>query len=166
MRQYKDLLITFAFIFLVMLALSLLVTASAEIHDGAIGRIQIPSIKADFDLSWNGSDMNEHQHNALLYKRQGCQHIGNHYGSSGTWKLENVKVGDKAYLEYVIGNGGKAEHHSYKYVCYAVMICDVNHMILSHNGREIVFDETDLVCCTCVGSDSSRNYVAVFEKVS
>lgn len=141
------------------------VTASAEIHDGSIGRIQIPSIHADFDLSWNGSDMNEHQHIAMLYKRQGCQHVGNHYGSCYTWMLENVKVGDKAYLEYVIGNGGKAEYHSYKYICYAVMICDVlpmNH--LAHNGREITFDSTDLVCVTCVGSDSTRNYVAVFER--
>ena len=164
MKQNRDLLITFAFILFIMLALSLLVTASAEIHDGAIGRIQIPSIKADFDLVWTAKQKDEHQHNALLYKRQGCQHVGNHYGSSGTWKLENVKVGDKAYLEYVIGNGGTTEKHGGTYVCYAVMICDVEHMILSHNGREIVFDETDLVCCTCVGSDSTRNYVAVFER--
>lgn len=164
MKHYRDILITFAFILAIMLALSLLVTASAEIHDGAIGRIQIPSIKADFDLVWTAKETDAHQHNALLYKRQGCQHVGNHYGSSGTWKLENVRVGDKAYLEYVVGNGGKAEKHGGTYICYAVMICDTVDMILSHNGREITFDSTDLVCVTCVVSDSTRNYVAVFER--
>ena len=166
MRQYKDILITFAFILAIMLCLSLLVTANAEIHDGAIGRIQIPSIRADFDLSYSSKDHDAHQHIALLYKKQGCLHVGNHYASSATWKMENVKVGDKAYLEYVTGNGCKIEKHEATYVCYAVMLCDTVDMILYHNGREIVFDSTDLVCVTCVWSDSTRNYVAVFEKVS
>ena len=139
--------------------------ASAEIHDGAIGRIKIPSINADFDLSYSVNDANAHQHIALLYKRQGVQNVGNHYASMGTWKLENVTVGDKAYLEYIQTNGCKAEKHEETYVCYAVMICDVKDAVLSHNGREIVFDPTDLVCCTCVWSDSTRNYVAVFERV-
>ena len=139
--------------------------ANAEIHDGAIGRIQIPSINADFDLVWTASECNAHQHIALLYKRQGVQNVGNHYASMGTWKLENVTVGDKAYLEYIQTNGCKAEKHEETYVCYAVMICDVKDAVLSHNGREIVFDPTDLVCCTCVWSDSSRNYVVVFEMV-
>ena len=139
--------------------------ASAEIHDGSIGRIQIPSINADFDLSYFVNDANAHQHIALLYKRQGVQNVGNHYASMGTWKLENVTVGDKAYLEYIQTNGCKAEKHEETYVCYAVMICDVKDAVLSHNGREIVFDPTDLVCCTCVWSDSTRNYVAVFERV-
>ena len=174
MNQHEDgalliliVIVSFAVGLLLIILVGGAITASAEIHDGAIGRIQIPSIKADFDLSYFGRDANAHQHIALLYKRQGCQHIGNHYGSSGTWKLENVKVGDKAYLDYIISNGGKEEHHGGTYVCYAVMICNVDSdMHLSHNGREIVFDETDLVCVTCVGSDSSRNYVAVFERVN
>ena len=139
--------------------------ANAEIHDGAIGRIQIPSIKADFDLSYSASDHDEHQHIALLYKKQGCLHVGNHYASSATWKMENVKVGDKAYLEYVTADGCEIVKHTGTYVCYAVMLCDTVDMILYHSGREIVFDDTDLVCVTCVWSDSSRNYVAVFERV-
>ena len=143
-----------------------IVTASAEIHDGAIGRIQIPSIRADFDLVWTAKETDAHQHNALLYKRQGCLRIGNHYGSSGTWKLENVKVGDKAYLEYITQDGFKTVHHSYDYVCYAVMLLDVKNMEFSHKGIEYrPFEETDLICCTCVWSDSTRNYVAVFEMV-
>lgn len=139
--------------------------ANAEIHDGAIGRIQIPSIKADFDLSWNGSDMNAHQHIALLYKAQGCQRVGNHYASSATWKLENVKIGDYAHLDYITMDGLEEVHHGGKYVCYCVMICDVNGNTLSRNGQELVFAKTDLVCVTCVGRDSTRNYVAVFERV-
>ena len=161
----RDILIAFAFILAILLALDVLVTASAE----SIGAIKIPSINCTFDLVWTAKEKDEHQHYALLYKRQGCQHVGNHYGSmspsGGQWKLENVKIGDKAYLEYVTGNGVALEQHSYKYVCYAVMICDVREMVLYHNGREIVFDDTDLVCVTCVGSDSTRNYVAVFERV-
>lgn len=138
--------------------------ASAEIHDGAIGRIQIPSIKADFDLSYSASAHDEHQHIALLYKEQGCLHVGNHYASSATWKMENVKVGDKAYLEYVTADGREIVKHEATYVCYAVMLCDTVDMVLYHSGREIVFDSDDLVCVTCVWSDSTRNYVAIFER--
>lgn len=165
MRQYKDILITFLFILAIMLTCALFSTAYAEIHDGAIGRIQIPSINADFDLSYFGRDANAHQHIALLYKRQGVQHVGNHYGSSGTWRMENVKVGDTAHLEYITQDGFKTEHHSYDYVCYAVMLLDVKNMEFSHKGIEFrPFEETDLICCTCVWSDSTRNYVAVFER--
>ena len=141
--------------------------ANAEIHDGAIGRIKIPSINADFDLSYSVNDANAHQHIALLYKRQGVQHVGNHYGSSGTWRMENVKVGDTAHLEYIKQDGLKTVHYSYDYVCYAVMLLDVKNMEFSHKGIEYrPFEETDLICCTCVWSDSTRNYVAVFERVN
>ena len=164
MKQYKDILVSFLFILAIMLTCALLSTAYAEIHDGSIGRIQIPSIKADFDLSYSASDHDAHQHIALLYKKQGCIHVGNHYASSATWKMENVKVGDKAYLEYVTADGCNTVKHKATYVCYAVMLCDTVDMILYHNGREIVFDSDDLVCVTCVWSDSTRNYVAVFER--
>lgn len=140
------------------------VTASAEIHDGAIGRIEIPSIRADFDLSYHGADVNAHQHIALLYKAQGCQRVGNHYASSATWKLENVSIGDKAYLEYVTGNGCEVIHHREKYVCYAILIADVDGNTLSRNGQELTFAKTDLVCVTCVWSDTKHNYVACFER--
>lgn len=165
MKQYRNLLITFVFIYFIMFVLSLLVTSSAEIHDGAIGRIQIPSIQADFDLSYSGNDHDAHQHIALLYKKQGCIHVGNHYASSGTWKMENVKIGDKAYLEYLTGDGCEIKYHSGVYVCYAVILCDTVDMILYHKGRELVFDPDDLICITCVWSDSTRNYIAVFEKI-
>lgn len=146
------------------------VTASAKIHDRAIGRIQIPSINADFDLVWSAKEKDAHQHNALLYKVQGCHHVGNHYGSmspaGGQWKLENVKVGDKAYLEYTVANGGTVERYAYSYTCYAVMICDVVHMKMYHKGVEVrPYETTDLVCVTCVGRDSDRNYVCFFERV-
>ena len=80
--------------------------------------------------------------------------------------MENAKIGDKAYLDYVTMDGLEEVHHGGKYVCYAVMICDVNGNTLSRNGQELVFAKTDLVCVTCVGSDSKHNYVAVFERVS
>ena len=116
-------------------------------------------------MSYSVQDHDAHQHIALLYKKQGCLHIGNHYASSATWKMENVKVGDKAYLEYVTADGCEIVKHEATYVCYAVMLCDTVDMVLYHNGREIVFDSDDLVCVTCVWSDSTRNYVAVFERV-
>ena len=131
-----------------------------------IGEIRIPSINCKFSLSWQYSDASAHQHIAMLYKAQGCQRIGNHYASSSTWKLENVKIGDKAYLDYVTMDGLEEVHHGGKYVCYAVMICDVNGNTLSRNGQELVFAKTDLVCVTCVGWDSKHNYVAVFERIS
>lgn len=141
------------------------ITAHAE----GVGTIEIPSINCKFDLSYSGIQLNSHQHIALLYKQNGAICVGNHYGSAsptgGQWKLENLRVGDKAYLEYITMDGLETVHHTGKYVCYAVMICDVNGNTLSRNGQELVFAKTDLVCVTCVGSDSKHNYVAVFEKV-
>ena len=135
-----------------------------------VGTIEIPSINCKFDLSYSGRQLNAHQHIALLFKQQGAICVGNHYGSAsptgGAWKLENLRVGDKAYLDYITMDGLEVVHHTGNYVCYAVMICDVNGNTLSRNGQELVFAKTDLVCVTCVGSDSKHNYGAVFEKVS
>ena len=135
----------------------------------SIGVISIPSINCKFDLNWDGKSMNEHQHNALLYKKQGVTHVGNHYNShspsGGYWRLENVKVGDKAHLEYSYANGTKVETVKGDYSCYAVMLLDVIDMKFFHNGMEKRFEPTDLICTTCVGHDGTHNYVAVFEKV-
>ena len=145
-----------------------ILTPTAHAMD-SIGTIEILSINCKFDLSYLADDADAHQHTALLYKRQGCMQVGNHYASQsesgGYWKLENLKVGDKAYLKYVKGNGMEVEHFSYHYRCYAIMICDVSNMEFSHNGIEVKpYADTDLICCTCVGSDSTRNYVAFFER--
>lgn len=151
---------------LLILVLLFALVVSFDANADGCGYIEIPSINAKFDLSFFAKDANAHQHIAMLYKAQGCQRIGNHYASSATWKLENVRLGDKAYLDYVTMDGLEEVHHGGKYACYAVMICDVNGNTLSRNGQELVFAKTDLVCVTCVGSDSTRNYVAVFEKIS
>lgn len=127
------------------------------------GTITIPSINCKFDLCW-GDDYNLHQHYAMFYWC-GADAVANHYGSicstGGQWKMENVRVGDKAYLEYNMGN----EHFSYSYRCYAVMILDVEHWRFYHNGVEVKpYAETDLICNTCVVGDGTRNYVCFFER--
>ena len=151
------------------LVIILAFTLVAQAHAEGCGFIEIKGI-GRYDLVYTGNQMNLHQHIALLYKTYGAQTVGNHYGSQsltgGQWKLENVKVGDKAHLEYLTGNGNEFINHSYDYVCYAVMICDVVDMKFYHNGKEVrPYDETDLICCTCVVSDSTRNYVCFFEVV-
>ena len=133
-----------------------------------VGTIEIPSINCKFDLSYSGRQLNSHQHIALLFKQQGAMCVGNHYGSAsptgGSWKLENLRVGDKAYLEYITMDGMETIHHTGTYVCYAIMLCDVVDSDFYHNGKEVKpFDPSDLLCVTCVGSDSTRNYVAFFE---
>lgn len=147
------------------------VIASVANAESTIGTISIPSINCKFDLAWFSSSANAHQHIAMLYKTYGCQTVGNHYNShsesGGFWRLENVKVGDTAHLEYSTGNGTKIEWHIADYVCYAVFLAEVDGMNFYHNGKEVrPYEETDLICCTCVGSDSTRNYVAFFERVS
>lgn len=143
----------------------------SKIAKGAIGIIEIPSIRAKYDLYYKGARVDEHQHNALLYKRQGCLHIGNHHGSmsldGGQWKIQNIKVGDKAHLEYVTGNGCEVVEHIGDYVCYAVMLCDVDDdMNLYYSGQEVKgYRPTDLICVCCVGKDNTRNYAAFFERV-
>lgn len=135
-----------------------------------IGEIVIPSINCKFDLSWQYSSASAHQHIAMLYKTYGCQTVGNHYASAsesgGYWKLENLHVGDKAYIEYVTMDGLEVVHHTGNYVCYAIFLADVVGYEFAHKGQEVrPFEPTDLICTTCVGWDSTRNYVAFFEEV-
>lgn len=142
--------------------------ASAETY---VGTIEIPSLNCKFDLSYSGRQLNSHQHIALLFKQQGAMCVGNHYGSAsptgGQWKLENLHVGDKAYLEYITMDGMEVVHHTGNYVCYAIFLADVVGHEFAHKGQEVrPYEPTDLICTTCVGSDSKRNYVAFFEKVS
>lgn len=157
-----------AMLILIML-FCLAISFDARADDG-IGKIEIPSINCKFDLSYSGKDLDAHQHIALLFKEGGAVCVGNHYGShsekGGQWKLQNVKLGDKAYLEYITMDGLETVHHKGKYICYAMMICDVVDFDFYHNGIEVKpYDSTDLICCTCVGSDSTRNYVCFFERV-
>lgn len=136
-----------------------------------IGEIRIPSINCTFDLSWQYSQASAHQHIACLYHQQGCIIVGNHYASAsesgGLWKLENLHVGDKAYIEFVTADGTEIVHHTGNYVCYAIFLADVVGHEFAHKGQEVrPFEPTDLICTTCVGWDSTRNYVAFFEKIS
>ena len=166
MKEYKDLLISFSFILAICIFLAIFVTAYAD----GIGTIEIPSINCKFSLSWQYSDASAHQHIAMLYKTYGCQTVGNHYASAsesgGYWKLENLHVGDKAYIEYVTMDGLEVVHHTGNYVCYAIFLADVVGHEFAHKGQEVrPFEPTDLICTTCVGWDSTRNYVVFFERI-
>ena len=137
-------------------------------HADGCGFIEIHGI-GRYELTY-GQSVNQHQHIAQLSKQSGCQCVGNHYGSQsesgGQWKLENLNLGDKAHLEYDTGDGMEIIHHSGDYICYAVMIVDVVNGHLMRNGKEVLpYSESDLICRTCVGHDSTRNYVGLFEKV-
>lgn len=164
MRQAIAIAFAILFIFGVLAS----VYASAETY---VGTIEIPSLNCKFDLSYSGRQFNSHQHIALLFKQQGAICVGNHYGSAsptgGQWKLENLRVGDKAYLEYITMDGMETIHHTGNYVCYAIFLADVVGHEFAHKGIEVrPFEPTDLICTTCVGWDSTRNYVAFFEKIS
>ena len=137
-------------------------------HADGCGFIEIHGI-GRFELTY-GQSVNQHQHIAQLSKQSGCSCVGNHYGSQsengGQWKLENLRLGDKAHLDYDTADGLEIIHHSGDYVCYAVMIVDVVDGRLFCQGKEVLpYSETDLILRTCVGHDSTRNYVAFFEKV-
>lgn len=162
---------TTALIFAILILIMLFCTAIVFDADAeGIGEIVIPSINCKFDLSFFYSQATEHQHIACLYRQQGCIIVGNHYASAsesgGLWKLENLHVGDKAYLDYVTMDGLEEVHHTGNYVCYAIFLADVVGHEFAHKGIEVrPFEPTDLICTTCVGSDSTRNYVAFFEEV-
>lgn len=139
-----------------------------QAHADGCGYIEIHGI-GRYELTY-GQSVNQHQHIAQLSKQSGCQCVGNHYGSQsengGQWKLENLKLGDKAHLEYDTADGTEIIHHTGNYVCYAVMIVDVVDGRFFCQGKEVLpYVDTDLICRTCVGHDSSRNYVALFERV-
>lgn len=162
----RNIVVTVLFIALICLCLALAVYANA---DNVVGTIKIPSINADFDLVHTYKECNAHQHYAELTRTYGTLSVANHYASMGNsggqWKLENIHVGDKAYIEFDESNGKETKHFSYKYVCYAVLIVDTNYNVFYKHGEELRFySKTDLICRTCVVSDSTRNYVAVFER--
>lgn len=155
---------------LALLTILLLFCTTLVFDAEGVGEIRIPSINCKFELSWYYSQATAHQHIAMLYKQQGCIIVGNHYASAsesgGLWKLENLHVGDKAYIEYDTADGLEVVHHSGNYVCYAIFLADVSDNIFSHKGKEVrPFESTDLICTTCVWSDSTRNYVAFFEVI-
>ena len=63
---------------------------------------------------------------------------------------------DKAYIEYVTGDGMEVVHHTGNYVCYAIFLADVVGHEFAHKGQEVrPFEPTDLICTTCVGWDST-----------
>lgn len=154
---------------LLILVLLFAIVVSFEANADGCGFIEIHGI-GRYELTY-GQSVNQHQHIAQLSKHSGCQCVGNHYGSQsengGQWKLENLRLGDKAHLEYDTADGTEIVHHSGSYVCYAVMIVDVVDGRLFCQGKEVLpYSESDLILRTCVGHDSSRNYVGLFERVS
>lgn len=153
---------------LILVLLFALVVSFDASADGC-GYIEIHGI-GRYELTY-GQSVNQHQHIAQLSKQSGCQCVGNHYGSQsstgGQWKLETLRLGDKAHLEYDTANGTQIIQHTGNYVCYAVMIVDVVDGRFFCQGKEVLpYADTDLICRTCVGHDSTRNYVGLFEKVS
>ena len=137
-------------------------------HADGCGYIEIHGL-GRYELTY-GQSVNQHQHIAQLSKQSGCQCVGNHYGSQsengGQWKLENLHLGDKAHIEYDTANGLEVIHHSGDYTCYAVMIVDVVDGRFFCQGKEVLpYADTDLICRTCVGHDSTRNYVGLFEEI-
>ena len=154
---------------LVILVLLFALAVSFDANADGCGFIEIHGI-GRYELTY-GQSVNRHQHIAQLSKQSGCQCVGNHYGSQsengGQWKLENLRLGDKAHLEYDTANGTEIIHHSGDYACYAVMIVDAVDGRLFCQGKEVLpYSDTDLICRTCVGHDSTRNYVAFFEKLN
>lgn len=154
---------------LLILVLLFAIVVSFDAHADGCGFIEIHGI-GRFELTY-GQSVNQHQHIAQLSKQSGAQCVGNHYGSQsengGQWKLENLRLGDKAHLEYDTADGLEVIHHSGDYTCYAVMIVDVVDGRLFCQGKEVLpYSDTDLICRTCVGHDSTRNYVCFFERVS
>lgn len=139
-------------------------------EDKVFGKIKISAINAEFDLVHTHEEASTHQHHAQLSKTYGTWTVSNHYGSicprGGQWKLENVRLGDRAHLEFDQSNGKEIKHFSYVYTCYAVMMVDTDLNVFYKHGKELRFySKTDLICRCCVVDDGKRNYVAVFERV-
>lgn len=142
----------------------ILVLISNNAFSDYIGTITIPSINCVCDLTYYTADVNNHQHVAMLYEDNGCLNVGNHHNSmtntGGLWKIENIRIGDKAYLNYT-ENGN---HHAQSYRCYAILIADVSGENFTINGCPVIFmNSSDLICCTCANADGSENYIAVFK---
>lgn len=131
------------------------------IPDGAIGVWQIPDLKVIVPVYAPSKNKTEQQivdaENSASYVRWGCAYmIGDHCGSlGGNWRINKVQPLMVAFFAKPEG--------AYKYECYRTCVADVKPYGYRIGGNPVnPYSSKDILNACCVGSDSRRNFLAVF----
>ena len=102
--------------------------------------------------------------NSAAYCRYGaCMDIGDHYNSKtnagkGLWCMDKITPLDTAYL--------KTRDGLTKYECYECAVADVKYGWYMIGSRVISANSSkDIINSCCVGTDSKRNFIAIFRYV-
>ena len=131
------------------------------VPDGAVGLWTIPDLHILVPVYAPSKGKTEQQivdaENSASYVRWGCAYeIGDHCGAlGGTWRMDRVHPLMVAF--FVKPDG------VYKYECYRTCVADVKPYGY-RIGSNLVnpYSSKDILCACCVGSDSKRNFLAIF----
>ena len=137
-----------------------------SIPDGAIGIWQIPDLSILVPVYAPGKGRTEQQiidaENSASWVRWGCAYeIGDHclsLNGKGRWCINKVEPLMPAFF---IRREG-----TYKYECYRTCVADVKAYGYRIGSVPVQpYSSKDILNACCVGSDSSRNFLAVFRYV-
>lgn len=138
---------------------------NVEIPEGAIGVWRIESLNINqavykgIPKDWQ--KIVNKEESALLESWHQANMICDHHGSvgignKGRWNMSNVRLGD--YAMFITPNKKSV------YECYLTALVNVNRQgYYSMNNKLLQpTSSKDIGCRCCVGTDSTRNYIAVF----
>jgi hypothetical protein len=137
----------------------------AEIPVGAVGVWQIPSIDVSIPLyqATNATQQSvvDAEDSAMITRYGAGRIIVDHADSkagSGKWELWRVSLKDAGFL--ILPN------KTLTYECVQLCIVDVQRTCYTFDGSSIYPRRaTDILCFSCVGSDSKHNYMAYFKQI-
>lgn len=138
---------------------------SCEIPQGAVGVWQIPDLNIVVPAFAPGKKTEQQiidAENSASWVRWGCAYeIGDHYGSlvgGGKWCIDKVTP---LMVAFFVKKEG-----TYKYESYRTCVADVKPYGYRIGSNPVQpYSSKDILCAACVGSDSKRNYLAVFRYV-
>jgi len=140
------------------------VAKPCTIPNGAVGVWQIPDLSVSVPVYAPKQGKTEQQIidavNSASYVRWGCAYeIGDHYGAlGGAWRIDKIQPLMVAFFVKPEG--------TYRYECYRTCVADVKPYGYRIGSNPVnPYSSKDILCACCVGSDSSRNYLAVFRYV-
>ena len=159
----------------VCLLLAISITASAErvffmgdIPEDSVGIWSVPSIHYSCPVytahTWREwQPIVDAEQSMLMNMYMNCYAISDHHGSIGLdgeskWLVEDIRLLSTAYLI--------TPTETRKYECYMTAVAVPESWGYLVNGRAIQpTSSLDILVRCCVGSDSTRNYIAMFRYV-
>lgn len=137
----------------------------AEIPVGSVGVWQIPSIDVSIPLyqATNATQQSvvDAEDSAMLRRYGAGRIIVDHADSKagdGAWGLWRINLKDVGFL---IG-----PDKTLSYECIQLCIVDAQRSCYTFDGAAVYpHRATDILCLSCVGSDSKHNYMAYFKQI-